>query len=228
MVKHRDELAEVTFTGESASGWQQVSLSNPVTVTAGTTYIASYYSNSGYFAFDSGYFTAGVDNYPLHALASGVSGPNGVYVYDASGFPTNGSSNNYWVDVVFTVSPGATTPPVVTSNTPANAATNVNPNTSISATFSKPLSTTTVNTATFTLVDATGSVIPATVTYNSSTSAATLQPDTALAYSARYTATLKGGSFRHPGHKQYSHDLGLCLVIHDHRSAANLPVQHLE
>jgi VCBS repeat-containing protein len=189
------KLAEVTFTGETASGWQQVSLSNPVTVTAGTTYIASYYSNSGYFAFDGGYFTAGTDNYPLHALASGVSGPNGVYMYDASGFPTNGSSSNYWIDVVFTLAPGVNTSPAVIGTSPTNAATNVNPNTSISATFSKPLSTTTVNTATFTVVDASGNVIPATVSYNSSTSNATLQPNAPLIYSARYTATVRGGSF---------------------------------
>jgi hypothetical protein len=37
------------------------------------------------------------------ALAAGVSGPNGVYVYGAtSGFHNNSwNSTNYWVDVVF-------------------------------------------------------------------------------------------------------------------------------
>ena len=50
-----------------------------------------------------GYFTsAGVDNAPLHALANGVDGANGVYVYGASAFPTQTfNAANYWVDVVF-------------------------------------------------------------------------------------------------------------------------------
>jgi len=44
-----------------------------------------------------------VDSPPLHALANGVSGGNGVYGYGASSvFPTQTwSTANYWVDVVF-------------------------------------------------------------------------------------------------------------------------------
>ena len=40
----------------------------------------------------------------LTALASNLSGGNGLYVYDSSGkFPTNSfNATNYWVDVVFT------------------------------------------------------------------------------------------------------------------------------
>jgi hypothetical protein len=94
-------LASVTFTNETASGWQEVLFQTPVLVTASTTYVASYYSPSGYYAYDGGYFVAGVDNGPLHALANGVDGSNGVYVY-GGGFPTSTyNSSNYWVDVVF-------------------------------------------------------------------------------------------------------------------------------
>ena len=42
-------LATATFTNETASGWQQVNLANPVVVTAGTTYVVSYHT-SGYSA----------------------------------------------------------------------------------------------------------------------------------------------------------------------------------
>src|SRR6202022_2153541 len=35
-------LVTATFTAESASGWQQATFSSPVTVTVGTTYVASY------------------------------------------------------------------------------------------------------------------------------------------------------------------------------------------
>src|SRR6185437_3017807 len=40
-------LATATFTNETASGWQEVDFSSPVTITAGTTYIAAYHTNVG-------------------------------------------------------------------------------------------------------------------------------------------------------------------------------------
>jgi hypothetical protein len=102
-------LAQASFGAESSSGWQQVNFATPVTVTAGTTYVASYHTNTGHYADDTGFFTNGVDNAPLHALQDGVSGANGVYAYGASSvFPNNSfQASNYWVDVVF--SPTTTT-----------------------------------------------------------------------------------------------------------------------
>jgi hypothetical protein len=101
-------LATATFTNETASGWQQVLYSNPVTIAANTTYIVSYHTTSAYIAYSGFTFsTFGIDNGPLHGLASGVDGSNGVYNYDVtpgtSAFPTltNGQSPYYWVDVVF-------------------------------------------------------------------------------------------------------------------------------
>ena len=43
-------LATATFTSETASGWQQVNLSSPVSITAGTTYVVSYHTNGDYSA----------------------------------------------------------------------------------------------------------------------------------------------------------------------------------
>ena len=73
-----------------------------MSVSANTTYIASYSAPNGHYADDYSAFTsAGVDNAPLHALKSGVDGPNGVYG-DAGTFPSSTSvDDNYWVDVVF-------------------------------------------------------------------------------------------------------------------------------
>ena len=81
--------------------------SRSVPIAAGTTYIASYHTDTGNYALTSAQFaSAGVDNGTLHALANGVDGPNAVYVYGASAFPTQTfNSNNYWVDVVFTDGP---------------------------------------------------------------------------------------------------------------------------
>jgi hypothetical protein len=97
------QLAQATFTGESTAGWQEVHFSTPVAVTAGTTYVISYHAPNGHYSYNSDAFAnAGVDRAPLHALQSGVDGANGVYLYGSGGFPTTGSTSNYWVDVVFT------------------------------------------------------------------------------------------------------------------------------
>ncbi|MBW4054699.1 MAG: DUF4082 domain-containing protein, partial [Proteobacteria bacterium] len=131
-------LASATFTNETASGWQEVSFPTPVAITANTTYVASYYSPSGYFALDLAYFAIGADNPPLHALANGVDGGNGVYTYGVTGFPAQTfNSNNYWVDVVFSTvdPPSDTTPPVVTAFTVPSTSTSLTvPITSFTAT----------------------------------------------------------------------------------------------
>ncbi len=96
-------LATATFTGETASGWQQVTFSTPVSITANTVYVVSYHSDIGNYAYTHNTFAnAGVDNGPLHALQAGVSGGNGVFRYGGAVFPDQSfNSSNYWVDVVF-------------------------------------------------------------------------------------------------------------------------------
>ena len=76
----------------------------PVAITADTVYVASYHTNSGHYSQDTNYFAGkGMDSTPLHALAEGISGSNGVYAIGSSSiFPSSSwSSSNYWVDVVF-------------------------------------------------------------------------------------------------------------------------------
>jgi len=92
-------LATATFTGETATGWQQVNFSTPVAITAGTTYVASYLAPNGYYADDQNYFTSQYNSGSLHVPANG-----GVYAYGGAGsFPTQvWNASNYWVDVVFT------------------------------------------------------------------------------------------------------------------------------
>jgi hypothetical protein len=100
----------VTFTGETAAGWQEAALAVPVAVTANTEYVASYHTSTGHYAYSQPYFGSGVDRPPLHAPANGVGGVNGMYRYgSASGFPIDTwQATNYWVDVVFT--PNASQP----------------------------------------------------------------------------------------------------------------------
>jgi hypothetical protein len=96
-------LATVTFTNESASGWQQASLSSPVAIAANTPYIVSYVINGGPFGYtESQFATQGVDNDPVHLYQDGVAGANGVFNAGGPGFPTGSwDSTNYWTDIVF-------------------------------------------------------------------------------------------------------------------------------
>jgi hypothetical protein len=94
-------LATATFADETPTGWQQVNLSSPVTLTAGTTYIVSYHTN-GFYSASPAYFAAARTNGALTALANSTSNGNGVCAYGSSSrFPTNSSNaTNYWVDIV--------------------------------------------------------------------------------------------------------------------------------
>src|SRR5262249_23246703 len=96
-------LASATFSNETASGWQQVNFSTPVSITAGTTYIASYETSVGEYSEDDNYFTNSLTNGPLTAPSSSASGGNGVYAYGSSNpFPNNTfNAANYWVDVIY-------------------------------------------------------------------------------------------------------------------------------
>src|SRR5262245_2775096 len=189
-------LAEATFTNESAAGWQEIALTPPVAITANTTYVASYHADSGFFAIDTSFFAAaGVDSPPLHALQAGVNGPNGVFLYGASGFPTNGSANNYWVDVVLQTDLGPdTTPPVVLNVTPAADATNVPLATTVRATFSEAIDPASVTSSTFVLRNQAGDAIQAMVSYEAGTRTAVLATTAGLLAQTTYTATMSGGA----------------------------------
>jgi hypothetical protein len=187
-------LATATFSNETATGWQVVLFSTPVAVTANTTYVASYHTDSGHYAATSGYFLANIDSPPLHAIQNGTS-PNGVYQYGSSGFPSSSfNATNYWVDLVFTTSGGAdTTPPTVVSTTPAAGAKNVSTTAPVTATFSEALAPATVDIGTFELKDASGAVLKGTVSYDAATNTAAFAPKTVLAPDAVYTGRLAGG-----------------------------------
>jgi hypothetical protein len=188
-------LATATFfQGESSGGWQGLTFPAPVAVAANTTYVASYHTNVGHYAANSGYFVAGVDNPPLHALADGVDGPSGVYRYgDTSGFPTDTyASANYWVDVVFSNAPS--NPPTIASVSPASGATAVSTTAVITATFSEPMNPATISATTMQLYTYAGTFIPSTVTYSITNGTAILRPISPLAPGTTYSAVVIGGT----------------------------------
>ena len=50
-------LATATFTGESATGWQEVLFDSPVAIDADTTYVASYHTTVGHYAVGTSFAT---------------------------------------------------------------------------------------------------------------------------------------------------------------------------
>jgi hypothetical protein len=103
-------LATVTFTAESASGWQTAKFSTPVAIAANTTYVVSYHTDTGHYSAASEYFAnGGASAGTLHALSNAAAGGNGVYGYGASAFPSHSyKATNYWVDVMVTAPDNAT------------------------------------------------------------------------------------------------------------------------
>lgn len=188
-------LASVTFAGETASGWQEATFASPVAVTAGETYVISYFSAGGGYAYTQNYFTSALERAPLRALASGEDGPNGVYLYGSTGFPTSTyQASNYWVDVVFSTASGPDlTPPSVTAISPGNGASGVSVTANVTATFGEALDPLTVDGTTFELLGPGATPVTATVSYVGATRTAVLDPASPLAYSTLYTATVKGG-----------------------------------
>src|SRR6202166_4440878 len=102
---------------------------------------------------------------------------------DAAGVPL--AANFVWT---FTTA----APPTVVSTVPANGATAVAVNTTISATFSEAMNAATINGTTFTVTGPGATPVAGTVTYAGST--ATFTPSVALANSTLFTATITTGA----------------------------------
>jgi hypothetical protein len=189
-------LGSATFSGETASGWQQVNFATPVAIAANTVYVASYFTPTGNYSANNGFFaSSGVDNPPLHLLKDGVSGGNGLYSYGASSFPSSTwNSSNYWVEPVFTKSNDNNTAPTVLATSPGSNATSEGAVSSITATFSEAIDPSTVTATTMSMTTSLGAPIGGTVAYNGTTRTATFTPSFALPAGSTFNVLLLGGS----------------------------------
>ena len=88
-------LAQATFTGETASGWQEVRFAQPAAVVAGQEFTVSYLAPQGRYAYAAG------ATWPL--VAAPLSAAAGTYTYGAAlVFPSaTWQASHYWVDVIF-------------------------------------------------------------------------------------------------------------------------------
>ena len=180
-------LATVTFTGETASGWQTATLATPYTLTPGERYVVSYLAPNGRYSHTPDYFTLLRSQGPLTA----DTGANGLYRYGAAGgFPTESwRSTNYFVDVQFrttATTPPAPTPVTVTSTTPAANATGASPAGAVSAVLSAG---TLAQNPTLALSGPAGDVA-GTSTFDAASRTVTFTPAAVLGWGTRYTATV--------------------------------------
>lgn len=187
-------LGSVTFTNETASGWQQATLSTPISITAGQIYVVSYHSSQGFYSTSQSFFNTTSSNGPLTAIANTLS-LNGLYLYTTSpAFPVNSyAASNYWVDIVFTSGTGDVTSPSVTATTPTSGATGVSTTTSIAVQVSEALQPSSVTTATAYIMNG-STAVPSTVSYTAGSQNFTLTPASALLAGTAYTVILKGGT----------------------------------
>lgn len=179
-----EKLAELTFT-DGAPGWTTANFGTPVTITAGSTYVASYYAPNGHYSADLNYYSAQYVNTPLQSVGAG-----GVYTY-SNGFPDDSyRESNYYVDVLFDTT--AEAPPAVSAVTPAANQESVPLDATVTATFDSVITESTLNMVVQTVSD--GVAVPGLVTYASSSKRATFTPATALVPNTRYRATVTANS----------------------------------
>lgn len=184
-------ITSATFTSETASGWQEVSFSSPVEITANTTYVASVTMNDGNYTSTSNGFSSAITNGPLTAPSSASSGGNGVFSVNAGEFPASTfNATNYWIDVSFFDE----TAPQVSSVTPTDASTNVAPGEIVTATFDQSLNSSTITSSTFTVQDSDSNPVSGTVSYTASTKTASFKTPNGFTLGETYTATLEGGT----------------------------------
>lgn len=178
------ELAELTFT-DGAPGWTTASFDTPVAITAGTTYVASYYAPNGHYSADLDFFTTAYVNTPLQSVGSG-----GVFTY-SNAFPNSSfRESNYYVDVIFDTSADA--PPGVSLVAPSGGQDSVALDSTVSASFNSAIAQSTLNMTVTTVSD--GVAVPGQVDYVTGSKKATFTPASALTPNTRYRATVTANS----------------------------------
>jgi hypothetical protein len=141
-------IEQVTFTDESASGWQHATFDKPIVVRANDVYVISYHAPVGHYSYTRWYFNKGYDTGYLRTPSSLRAHGNGVYAYSGhSTYPTyTWTDTNYFVDVLFTTSVAVTPTSADVIDPPTTDA----PTTTVKATTTIPPTTTTKATTTTT------------------------------------------------------------------------------
>ncbi|MGV8849609.1 MAG: DUF4082 domain-containing protein [Propionibacteriaceae bacterium] len=186
-------LATGTFTNETASGWQSLTFTAPVAVTAGTQYVIAYYAPVGRYAYSAYFFSPG----PLRTAAltaiGGLGVANGVYGSGTT-FPTQSyHQTNYFVDPVFTLAADA--PLAALAVSPVDGAGSVLTGSAVVARFNKDPGDTSMA---LSLTAPGGVSVAGTSTYDPATLRLTFTPASPLAYSTTFSATVTDAGLSTP------------------------------
>jgi len=182
-----ERLATATFGAESATGWQRVDFATPVPVLAEETYTASYTAPAGHYSVAPDAFSARPWRRGPFTVPGGFGAPpSGVYAGPGQ-LPTESSRNtDYFVEPVFSLTD--TSPLTVLERHPRPDATSVPTAGIVRARFSKPVGAASVRLG---VVDANGTAVPGTTSYDAASRTATFTPAQALAGGVRHTATVQ-------------------------------------
>jgi hypothetical protein len=182
------KLATVTFSGETATGWQQASFSSVVAVAKDASYVVSYTAPNGHYAADANAFTSmGVAAPPLSVAGGFGATPAGVYANPGQFPNTSFQNSSYYVDPMFTTTDAS--PLTVITQWPYADSSSVPPGTTVKATFSKPV---VAGSASLVLKDANGATVAGSTSYDSTNRIVTFTPSAALSGFVKYTATVGG------------------------------------
>jgi hypothetical protein len=94
------EIASITFTNETASGWQQQNLSAPLSIAANTEYIVTVNTGNTYYVTTNQGLATQIASGSLRTMV----GNNGIFRQTGYGW-TSWQNSNYFRDVVFVPSP---------------------------------------------------------------------------------------------------------------------------
>uniref|UniRef100_UPI0025E18731 DUF4082 domain-containing protein n=1 Tax=Lapillicoccus sp. TaxID=1909287 RepID=UPI0025E18731 len=137
-------LSQVTFAAESSQGWQEATLSQPVAVTAGSTYVAAYTAPAGRYSDDTS--TLSPQKTAVHGALTALQG---VYTYGTGVPSSTWQSSNYFVDVRYSTKAYAPVPtgPTPTGTTTGPATRPPSPSTTTRPTTSPPTTPPPITTA---------------------------------------------------------------------------------
>jgi hypothetical protein len=147
------QLAQVTFTGETASGWQVQALATPLSLAANDLRRLGeperVLRGDAERSRDAGGLRAAAQHRRRRQRRLRLR----CRTFPASSF----SSSNYFVDVIVDT-PTTPTAPTVTATSPTSSATGIAPNTQVTATLSRAMDAATLTSSTFTLTGPSGAV----------------------------------------------------------------------
>jgi Domain of unknown function (DUF4082)/Bacterial Ig-like domain/Fibronectin type III domain len=147
-----------------------------------------------YYGTSAGQYSTTLDAAMATQVVIAGLAPGQTYHITVTAYDAAQNESAYATEVVYTVPqlPGDTVPPTVGSSSVANGATNVDPTTTLTVTFSEAMDASTLNATTVQLRDPAGALIAASVTYNASTKTVSLDPASPLAANTAYTLTIIG------------------------------------